>query len=214
MDEVKKLEEKLKPFGSLLLLGAGRLGFRVFEKLIQVHRGGFKKITVFDGSRIDGKDAYHLSKGARIGEKKVEFLKRLYPVERSYRIVETFGVNFSKEHFHLIKNHDVIVSTIAGGNTLNLVAAVSKEAEKHGIPLITTNGVFGFGDEEVKVEKLQKAGAGPALYLKKLTGTENVFVVGTGKLIKDRLPITPTILESIAEKIAILSLKLLYGRKT
>jgi predicted ThiF/HesA family dinucleotide-utilizing enzyme len=212
-EDVKVLEELLKSFGSVLLLGAGRLGFRVFERLYQVQRGGFKKIVVYDGGRIDSRDVYHILKGAYIGEKKVDFLKRVFPIDRNYRILDCVGKYFNKDDISAIENYSVIISTIAGGDTLELVSKIAEFASKKSIPVITTNGVFGFGDEDVKVCKLEEAKEGPALFLQKMVSDKNIFVVGTGKFIRNGLPITPVILDKIADIISVLSLKLLYRRE-
>lgn len=62
------MEDKLIPKGSIDLVGFGRLGLRTGINLIQVHRGGPSKITVFDGQKISGSDVFFFLYGAKEGE--------------------------------------------------------------------------------------------------------------------------------------------------
>ncbi len=218
MDNVNYIENLLIPFGRIALLGAGRLGIRVMERIVMTHRGGFKKISVYDGGTIEENDFYHIDKGAIPKENKASFLKRkfLTPDTRQKEI-EAVPFNFSKEEIKLLKNADTVVSTIAGGDTLPLIAEIGNFCELNAIPFITTNGVFGFGDEEISIcRKLKEIKKGPALFLKKYNfpeETEQIRFIGTGILIEEKLPISPIILEKIADMISTEVLKSLYGRK-
>ncbi|MEO2069154.1 MAG: ThiF family adenylyltransferase [Desulfurobacteriaceae bacterium] len=216
MDKVLLLEKKLQPFGKVVLLGAGRLGIRVFEKLIMVHRGGFKILEVFDGACVEGNDTYHLLKGSVLGENKASFLERVF-INNDKTIISRPKF-FSDEDFESLKNSKVVISTIAGGNTLNLISKVANFCVKNKIHFITTNGVFGFGNESIKIFKsLNKVTEGPALFLKEEkdfpSDSSLITFIGTGKLIKDGLPITSTNLEKIAEAISVEALKILYLEK-
>ncbi|ADY74137.1 UBA/THIF-type NAD/FAD binding protein [Desulfurobacterium thermolithotrophum DSM 11699] len=217
MDKVAILERKLVPSGKVILLGAGRLGIRVFERLIMVHRGGFYNLTVFDGGRVEENDFYHIMKGAFLGENKASFLKRIFSIQdNSYKKIVAIPEDFSfsipqkKE----IETADIVISTIAGGNTLPLISQIANYCVSKNIPFITTNGVFGFGNEKIKVfHSLNNVTEGPALFLKNENFPSNsplVTFVGTGKLIKDGLPITPMNLDRIADEIVLESLKKYY----
>ncbi len=214
MDRILELEKKLVPFGTLVLLGAGRLGGRFLNRILQVHRGGFAKVLVFDGGIVEENDYLHIQLGAKPGENKALFFEKTFSVS-GYREVKGYSVDFSEKSFPLIKGASVIVSTMAGGNTLPLVASVARFSLSAGIPLITTNGVFGFGDEDIYIfEGLNTVSCGPALFLKEMDIPEgDITFVGTGKLIKDELPISPLILDRIADIISTIALKKLYRRR-
>lgn len=220
MDDVTLLEDQLVPSGKAVLLGAGRLGMRVFERLMMVHRGGFHSLMVFDGAEVEENDFYHIMKGARIDENKAAFLKRLFPMQdNSYRKVVAVSDYFqlSMAQRKEIETADVVISTIAGGNTLSLISNVADYCVSRNVPFITTNGVFGFGDEEIKVfHSLNRVTEGPALFLKDKnfpSDSSLVTFVGTGKLIKDGLPITSMNLDKISDIMVLESLKSYYGRK-
>lgn len=215
MDNILELERKLNPFGTLVLLGAGRLGGRFLSRAVQVHRGGFREILLFDGGTVEENDYFHIQLGAEPGENKALFFEKLYSVS-GYREVKGFPYNFTEEHLKVLKKAAVVVSTVAGGDTLPLIKRIGQFTAESGIPFITTNGVFGFGDEEIMIfEGIEKVTVGPALFLKEMDfpEAENVVFVGTGKLIRDGLPITPVILDRVADVILTVSLKKLYGRR-
>ena len=214
MDKVLELERRLNPFGTLVLLGAGRLGGRFLSRAVQVHRGGFKEILLFDGGTVEENDYFHLQLGAEPGENKALFFEKLYSVP-GYREIKGFPYNFTEEHLKVLETASVVVSTIAGGNTLPLIKSVGLFTAERGIPFITTNGVFGFGDEEISVyEGLGSVVSGPALFLKEMgfPESETVIFVGTGKLIREGLPISPAVLDRVADAMLTVSLKKLYGR--
>ena len=215
MDNILELERKLNPLGTLVLLGAGRLGGRFLSRAVQVHRGGFREILLFDGGTVEENDYFHIQLGAEPGENKALFFEKLYSVS-GYREVKGFPYNFTEEHLKVLEKAAVVVSTVAGGDTLPLIKRIGQFTAENGIPFITTNGVFGFGDEEIMIfEGIEKVTVGPALFLKEMgfPEAENVVFVGTGKLIRDGLPITPVILDRVADVILTVSLKKLYGRR-
>ena len=215
MDKVSELERRLNPFGTLVLLGAGRLGGRFLSRAVQVHRGGFQEILLFDGGTVEENDYFHIQLGAEPGENKALFFEKLYTVP-GYREVKGFPYNFTEEHLKVLEKASVVVSTIAGGNTLPLIKKIAQFTAEKGIPFITTNGVFGFGDEEILIfEGIERVSSGPALFLKEMgfPGSENIVFVGTGKLIRDGLPISPVTLDRVADAILTVSLKKLYGRR-
>jgi len=215
MDNILELERKLNPLGTLVLLGAGRLGGRFLSRAVQVHRGGFREILLFDGGTVEENDYFHIQLGAEPGENKALFFEKLYSVS-GYREVKGFPYNFTEEHLKVLEKAAVVVSTVAGGDTLPLIKRIGQFTAENGIPFITTNGVFGFGDEEIMIfEGIENVTVGPALFLKEMgfPEAENVVFVGTGKLIRDGLPITPVILDRVADVILTVSLKKLYGRR-
>jgi len=214
MDRVLELESRLRPFGTLILLGAGRLGGRFLSRAVQVHRGGFREILVFDGAAVEENDYFHLHLGASPGENKAVFFEKLYSVP-GYREVKGFPFDFTEKNLSFLEKASVVVSTVAGGDTLPLVKRVAEFTGGREIPFVTTNGVFGFGDEEILVfEGVDEVTSGPALFLKEkgFTESQTVVFVGTGKLIRDGLPISPVILDRVADAMLTVSLKKLYGR--
>ncbi|WP_456397431.1 hypothetical protein [Desulfurobacterium sp.] len=217
MDRVSEMEKRLVPYGKLVLLGAGRLGARVFKRIIMTHRGGFSRIAVIDGGTIEENDYYHILMGALPKENKASFLKRRFLTpDTRYKDIEALPFDFSNQ-FDILKKASVIISTIAGGDTIPIVATVGKFCVENEIPFITTNGVFGFGDEDVKVcIPLAAVTEGPALFLKDYDFPQNSFItafIGTGKLIKDELPISSVILDKIADAITAQALKFHHRRK-
>ncbi len=206
MDDVETLEKRFVPKGKVVLVGAGRLGVRVFMNLLLTHRGGFRVIRVMDGARIESNDYYHMLLGAEVGENKAEFLSRRFNTSESRRI-EAIKENFSGDDRYFL-DADIIVSTIAGGDTIPLMLKLSRIADEIGARLITTNGVFGYGSENILVyERLSDVERGPAVFLKELSPPDCITFVGTGFLIKDRMPIVPSILDRIANRMAEEALK-------
>ena len=74
------------------LVGLGRLGLRIALDLIQVHRGGPKKITVIDGQKISAEDIIFRMNGGTIGEYKVDLLHQLSHPQNT-RQIETIHEN-------------------------------------------------------------------------------------------------------------------------
>ena len=88
VDEIQKIEDKLVPKGKIDLVGCGRLGLRIAINLIQVHRGGPKVISAFDGQEISGGDVIFTLLGAEIGEAKTDFIKRICTHDEDFRKIE------------------------------------------------------------------------------------------------------------------------------
>ncbi|MCS3901938.1 ThiF family adenylyltransferase [Methanococcus voltae] len=194
-DNIQILEDNLKPKGTITVLGAGRLGVRVVMDLLEVHRGGFEKIQVFDGAKIDKNDIIHRKYGAKVGEYKSKFLEDFYPGK-----VEAISEHINATNIDKI-NGNIIVSVIAGGNTLKIRESVLNYALMNKKQFISTNGVFGI-EKPVKVEMSQEA-TGPVEYMKNMP---NHIVIGTGGLIRDNEPITPYTLDKMSELIVKTSL--------
>ncbi|WP_456419264.1 ThiF family adenylyltransferase [Methanocaldococcus infernus] len=198
MDEVEELEKKLKPRGEVSIIGCGRLGVRVAFNLLEVHRGGAEKVYLFDSAKIEKNDIVHRRLGGKVGEYKVDLVKRFFG-ERA----EVYRTNINKDNLHLIKG-DVVIICIAGGDTIPITREIVNYCHERGIKTIGSNGVFGI-EEKVYIDDSQYT-KGPA----KLLGVKNHTVVGTRKFIKDGEPITPYTLDEIAKKMVILCLKYLY----
>jgi len=196
--DIKVLEDKLKPKGTVSIIGCGRLGFRIVMDLLEVHRGGFEKIQIFDGARIDTNDIVHRKHGAKLGEYKVDFLKEFFP-ER----IEAFFEDINEKNIAKITG-EVVLIVFAGGDTLPIRKKIVEYCKNTGRVAIGTNGVFGFNP----VIKIGDAVSekGPVEFLK--METKGHMVVGTGKFIKDMEPITPYTLDEMAKRIVIESLKI------
>ncbi|WP_299525718.1 hypothetical protein [uncultured Methanobrevibacter sp.] len=206
---IQDIENSRIPKGRIDLIGFGRLGLRVGINLIQVHRGGPKEIGVFDGQKIDGGDVIFTMKGAKIGDYKTDFLKKLCTHEENFRKVISVCEDINENNLDLIKG-DVVVIQIAGGNTIPTAANIIKHAHKRGAKTISTAGIFGFGDEKIEVKDISEFEDNPAVdELRKQGITKNHLIVTTNKLLRDEEPITPYTLEEVATQITKTSLKLL-----
>lgn len=199
--DVEELEKRLKPKGEVSLIGCGRLGVRVAFDLLEVHRGGVKKLYIFDPAKIEENDIIHRKLGGKVGEYKVEFIKRFFRDR-----VEAHKININKDNLDLIKG-DVTIICIAGGDTIPITKSIVEYCHKKGIKTIGTNGVFGI-ENKVYVDNA-KYTKGPVKLLN-LNKDINHIVVGTRKFIKDGEPITPYTLDEMAKKIVIQCLKFLY----
>lgn len=199
---IEELEKKLKPLGEVSLIGCGRLGVRVAFDLLEVHRGGVKKLYIFDSAKIDENDIIHRKLGGKVGEYKVDFAKRFFN-ER----VEAYRVDINEDNLNLIKGNVAIIC-IAGGDTLKITKKIVEYCFNNNIKPIGTNGVFGI-EENVKVSDA-KYTRGPAKLLN--LDKEGFTVVGTERFIKDFLPITPYTLDEMAKKIVLETLKVIYGK--
>ncbi|AEF96653.1 ThiF family adenylyltransferase [Methanotorris igneus] len=199
MDNIAELEKKLTRKGEVSIVGCGRLGVRVAFDLLEVHRGGPKKVYLFDNAKIAENDIVHRRLGGKIGEYKVKFVERFFG-DRVVGITE----NINEDNLHLLTG-DVVIICIAGGDTIPTTRAIIDYAKKRGIKTIGTNGVFGI-EENIKVCDAKYA-KGPAQFLN--LDKEGHIVVGTGKFIRDLEPITPYTLDEIAKKIVIECLKVL-----
>ncbi len=207
------MENSLIPKGSIDLVGFGRLGLRTGINLIQIHRGGPSKITVIDGQKISESDIIFLLKGAKVGTYKSDFLKELSTHDPNFREVVSVREDISEENMDLITG-DVVVIEIAGGNTIPTAAKIIKKAHENGSKTIGTAGIFGIGDEELVVKDISEFDdSNPAIEeLRKEGVTENHMVISTNTFIRDGIPITPYVLDNIANTITKEALKLLIEK--
>lgn len=207
---IKELEDKMMPKGSVDLVGLGRLGFRTGINLIQVHRGGPKKITAFDGQKISSSDIIFTLLGAKEEEYKTDFFKRLCTHEKDYREIKSICEDINKKNVDLIKG-DIVVIEIAGGNTIPTAATIIKHAHKKGLKTISTGGVFGIGNENIVIKDISEFDkSNPVVEeLRKEGIVKNHLVITTNKFIKDMEPITPYVLDEIAKIITKTILELL-----
>lgn len=210
---IQEMENSLIPKGSIDLVGFGRLGLRTGINLIQIHRGGPAKITVIDGQKISGSDIIFLLKGAEEGTYKSDFLKELSTHPSDFREVVSITEDINEDNLDLIQG-DVVVIEIAGGNTIPTAANIIRKAHENGSKTIGTAGIFGIGDEEIIVKDISEFDdSNPAVEeLRKEGITENHMIVTTSTFIRDAIPITPYVLDDIANIITREALKLLIEK--
>ena len=212
-DKIQLMEDNQIPHGKIDLIGVGRLGLRIGINLMQVHRGGPKIISAFDGQEISGGDIIFTLLGAEIGESKPDFLKRLCTHPEDYRTIESHPEYISEDNIELIDG-DVVIIVIAGGNTIPTTSKIIKHAHERGAVTIGTAGIFGFGDDNIEFKDIsQFDNTNPAVEeLRKHGITENHLLVTTNKLIRDNEPVTPYTLDDIAEIITKNALKILRDK--
>lgn len=210
---IQEMENSKIPKGSIDLVGFGRLGLRTGINLIQIHRGGPAKITVIDGQKISESDIIFLLKGAKAGTYKSEFLKEISTHKKEFREVVSVTEDISEENLDLITG-DVVVLEIAGGNTIPIAAKIIRKAHENGSKTIGTAGIFGIGDEEIVVKDISEFDdSNPAIEeLRKEGIVKNHLVISTNKFIRDAIPITPYVLDDIANIITREALKLLIEK--
>lgn len=210
IDEIQKMEDKRVPKGKIDLIGCGRLGLRIAINLMQVHRGGPKVISAFDGQKISGGDVIFTLLGAEVGEAKPDFIKRLCTHDEDFRKIESHTEDITEENIDLIDG-DVVIIVIAGGNTISTAAEIIKHAHKRGAKTIGTAGIFGFGNEDIEIKDISEYdNNNPAIEELRAQGiTENHLILTTHKLIRDLEPVTPYTLDEIAKIITMNALKLL-----
>ncbi len=210
---IQEMENNLIPKGSIDLVGFGRLGLRTGINLIQIHRGGPSKITVFDGQKISPQDIIFLLYGAKVGEYKSDFLKTICTHPEDYRKIVSINEDITEDNVDLITG-DVVVIEIAGGNTIPTAAEIIKHTQKNGSKTISTAGIFGIGDEEIIVKDISEFDdKNPAVNeLRKEGIVENHLIISTNKFIRDSIPITPYVLDNIANTITKEALKLLIEK--
>ena len=210
IDEIQKMEDKMVPKGKIDLIGCGRLGLRIAINLMQVHRGGPKVISAFDGQKISGGDVIFTLLGAEVGEAKPDFIKRLCTHDEDFRKIESHTEDITEENIDLIDG-DVVIIVIAGGNTISTAAEIIKHAHKRGAKTIGTAGIFGFGNEDIEIKDISEYdNNNPAIEELRAQGiTENHLILTTHKLIRDLEPVTPYTLDEIAKIITMNALKLL-----
>ena len=210
---IQEMENNLMPKGSIDLVGFGRLGLRTGINLIQIHRGGPSKITVIDGQKISESDIIFLLKGAEVGTYKADFLKKLSTHHPDFREVISITEDISEDNIDLITG-DVVVIEIAGGNTIPTAANIIKKAHEKGSKTIGTAGIFGIGDEEIVVKDISEFDdSNPAVNeLRKEGIVKDHLILTTSTFIRDAIPITPYVLDDIANTITKEALKLLIEK--
>ena len=207
------MENSLIPKGSIDLVGFGRLGLRTGINLIQIHRGGPSKITVIDGQKISESDIIFLLKGAEVGTYKADFLKELSTHPADFREVVSITEDISEDNLDLITG-DVVVIEIAGGNTIPTAAKIIKKAHENGSKKLGTAGIFGIGDEEIIVKDISEFDdSNPAVNeLRKEGIVKDHLILTTSTFIRDAIPITPYVLDDIANTLTKEALKLLIEK--
>ena len=210
---IQEMDNSLIPKGSIDLVGFGRLGLRTGINLIQIHRGGPAKITVIDGQKISESDIIFLLKGAEAGTYKADFLKKLSTHPSDFREVVSITEDISEENIDLITG-DVVVIEIAGGDTIPTAANIIKKAHENGSKTLGTAGIFGVGDEEIIVKDISEFDdSNPAINeLRKEGITKDHLVLTTNTFIRDGIPITPYVLDNIANTLTKEALKLLIEK--
>ena len=210
---IQEMENSLIPKGSIDLVGFGRLGLRTGINLIQIHRGGPSKITVIDGQKISASDIIFLLKGAEIGTYKSDFLKEISTHPKDFREVVSINEDIDEDNLDLITG-DVVVIEIAGGNTVPTAAKIIKKAHENGSKTLGTAGIFGIGDEEIIVKDISEFDdSNPVIEeLRKEGIVKDHMVVTTSTFIRDSIPITPYVLDNIANTITKEALKLLIEK--
>lgn len=207
---IDEMESKMIPKGRIDLVGFGRLGLRTGINLIQVHRGGPSIIGAFDGQEISGSDIIFTLLGAREGEYKTDFFKKICTHDDDYRKIISVNEYITEDNLQLVKG-DVVVIEIAGGNTIPTAASIIKHTHAYGGKTISTAGIFGMGDNEITVKDISEFDdSNPAVNELRAAGiTENHTIITTNKFIRDMEPVTPYVLDRVAEKITQTSLEYL-----
>ncbi|MDO5843194.1 MAG: ThiF family adenylyltransferase [Methanobrevibacter ruminantium] len=210
---IQEMENSLIPKGSIDLVGFGRLGLRTGINLIQIHRGGPSKITVIDGQKISESDIIFLLKGAEVGTYKADFLKELSTHPANFREVVSITEDISEDNLDLITG-DVVVIEIAGGNTIPTASKIIKKAHENGSKTLGTAGIFGIGDEEIIVKDISEFDdSNPAVNeLRKEGIVKDHLILTTSTFIRDAIPITPYVLDDIANTLTKEALKLLIEK--
>lgn len=208
---LEDLEKRKTPRGEVTLVGLGRLGIRTAFRLMQVHRGGPEKITAIDGQKISPDDLIFRMFGAEVGDYKVAFLEKMAG-PGYYQKITGIPQYLSLDNLDLIRG-DVVCIEIAGGDTLPITAAIIDRAQQSGACTISTMGVFGIGEEMVSAVTIDEAGPeNPIVDSLQKYGVKDHLLVGTGKLIRDREPVTPDVLDRISQVMTAEILKLLERR--
>ena len=210
---IQDMENNKIPKGSIDLVGFGRLGLRTGINLIQIHRGGPAKITVIDGQKISESDIIFLLKGAEVGTYKSDFLKEISTHKKEFREVVSITEDINEDNLDLISG-DVVVIEIAGGNTIPTAANIIKKAHENGSKTIGTAGIFGIGDEEIVVKDISEFDdSNPVVEeLRKEGIVKDHMLISTNTFIRDSIPITPYVLDDIANIITKEALKLLIEK--
>lgn len=200
--DIKSLEDSKIPNGSVALIGIGRLGIRIGINLVQVHRGGPKKIYAFDNQKITETDIIFKLFGAKFGQYKADFLSSICTHPNELREVIAYKEDLTLENLDLLEEGDVVSIQIAGGDTISTVANVIKKAHEISAKTISTAGVFSIGYDDIQVMDISEVdNSNPVVNLLREEGiTENHRIITTGNFIEDNIPITPYVLDEYANK--------------
>lgn len=192
---LSEIENKKIPRGTVTLVGLGRLGIRTGINLLQIHRGGPKKIKAIDAQRISAGDLIFQMLGGKIGMYKVDLLNEFKGVKEVVPVTEYIN----NDNINLIDG-DVVSIQIAGGDTVPLTAKIIKKAWQVGAKTFSTAGVFGIGTEKIRVMDISKADdTNPVVKALRKNGIRsNHKIITTGKFIRDYEPVTPYVLDEIA----------------
>ena len=195
---IEAIEKEMVPRGNVVLVGTGRLGLRIGLNLLHVHRGGPAVITAIDGQRISGSDVIFHHLGGNTGQYKVDLISKLSTHSPDFRKVVPVHEDITKKNLELVKG-DVVSIQMAGGNTLPVTAEIIKKAHADGAKTVSTAGIFGM-DEKVSAMDISKASEeNPVVAELRDHGIrKNHTIVTTGRFIRDRLPVTPYILDDVA----------------
>lgn len=209
--KIEEIENNKIPEGHVTLVGLGRLGIRTGLNLTQIHRGGPQKITAIDSQKISSGDIIFKMLGGELGEYKVDILHGLRGIKEVIPIREDINI----KNLGFIDG-DVVCVEIAGGNTIPTTAAIIKKAHMIGAATISTAGVFGIGEEKIKVMDISEAdNSNPIVNELRDHGiVENHTLITTGKFILDWEPVTPYVLDEIANTITIEIIKALRTKIT
>ncbi|WP_321421147.1 hypothetical protein [uncultured Methanobacterium sp.] len=195
--KIEEIENNKVPDGHVTLVGLGRLGIRTGINLAQVHRGGPQKITAIDSQKISQGDLIFKMLGGKLGEYKVDLLHDLCGIKEVIPIRH----DITPKNLDLIQG-DVVCVEIAGGNTIPTTAAIIKRAHEISASTISTAGVFGIGNEKIRVMDISRADPdNPVAYELRAEGIEeNHTLITTGNFIRDSKPVTPYVLDEIARR--------------
>nr|WP_319373008.1 hypothetical protein [uncultured Methanobacterium sp.] len=207
--KIEEIENNKVPEGHVTLVGLGRLGIRTGINLAQVHRGGPQKITAIDSQKISQGDLIFKLLGGKLGEYKVDLLQDLCGIKEVIPIRQ----DITPKNLDLIQG-DVVCVEIAGGNTIPTTAAIIKRAHEIGASTISTAGVFGIGNEKIRVMDISLADPdNPVADELRAEGIEeNHTLITTGKFIRDSEPVTPYVLDEIAMRMTMTILEALESR--
>jgi predicted ThiF/HesA family dinucleotide-utilizing enzyme len=196
---IEAIEKEMVPRGNVVLVGTGRLGLRMGLNLIHVHRGGPEVITAIDGQKISGSDVIFHHFGGSTGQYKVDLLQKLSTHSTDFRRVVPLREDITMDNLDLV-NGDVVSVQMAGGNTIPITAEIIKKAQADGAKTVSTAGIFGM-DEKVSAMDISKASEeNPVVAELRDHGIhKNHTIVTTGKFIRDKLPVTPYILDDVAK---------------
>jgi predicted ThiF/HesA family dinucleotide-utilizing enzyme len=152
-------------------------------------------------------------KGAEVGTYKADFLKELSTHPADFREVVSITEDISEDNLDLITG-DVVVIEIAGGNTIPTAAKIIKKAHENGSKTLGTAGIFGIGDEEIIVKDISEFDdSNPAVNeLRKEGIVKDHLILTTSTFIRDAIPITPYVLDDIANTLTKEALKLLIEK--